>query len=239
MEYLHNSYIGTTPNWSSSGSDSSTDSRRALAPRDERRFRRPKKVQTPVSTKRPPLDRVSRGLKNGKSVSASLNHVKAESDGLQFAIYVAIDSGGGLQWPVPAWVDALLVSIATEDMKVKQKNSYQWSKKPRRRMAPVPLRTDIEREEKEKGIEEEPSEVIGMAIGRSESEQRTKQHHQPISPKGEDQTENSRRSRRQEYDQHQGSEYSDSERRSKPEVQEELEYLKDHGKLPDNRNQKE
>jgi hypothetical protein len=66
-----------------------------------------------IEAKRP-LDRISRYLRDGKSVSASLRRVKAgffHGRG-HFKIDVKIDSGDLLQWPAPSWVEELLESIA-------------------------------------------------------------------------------------------------------------------------------
>jgi hypothetical protein len=66
---------------------------------------------------RRPLDRISRHLRDGKSVSASLRRVEVEAGGLfwgrrNFKIDVKIDSGDSLQWPAPSWVEELLDSVA-------------------------------------------------------------------------------------------------------------------------------
>jgi hypothetical protein len=64
-----------------------------------------------------PLDRISRHLRDGKFVSASLKRVKADLvwdrwDREHFKIDVKIDSGVPLQWPAPSWVEELLESVA-------------------------------------------------------------------------------------------------------------------------------
>jgi hypothetical protein len=92
----------------------------------------------PNSEKRPPLDRISRQLRNGKSVSACLRHVKAKGGERRFLIDIGIDLRGGLQWPAPAWVDTLLASLGTNDKNLKEHGSRRgWEE---RRESVKPLR---------------------------------------------------------------------------------------------------
>jgi hypothetical protein len=63
---------------------------------------------------RPPLDRISRHLRNGKSVSASLRRVRTKRGGLRFMIDIGIDSGAELPWPAPSWAEKLLASVEGE-----------------------------------------------------------------------------------------------------------------------------
>jgi hypothetical protein len=72
--------------------------------------------------KMPPLDRISRELGNGKSVSASLKHEITEDGVKCFIISMDIDLGGRLPWPAPSWTEELLLSLETKKAKVDEQN---------------------------------------------------------------------------------------------------------------------
>jgi len=99
--------------------------------------------QTPILRTRPPLDRMSRQLKDGTSVSASLRKLKAEDEYGQHKgfIHLEIDSKGSLRWPAPVWVDELVLSKAVKEREWKEHSpgpsNSKRIKKHRRRSASV------------------------------------------------------------------------------------------------------
>jgi hypothetical protein len=58
-------------------------------------------IESYVPHQRPPLDRMSQRLRNGKSVSACLRHVIADGGHQQFWIDIVIDAQDALRWPAP------------------------------------------------------------------------------------------------------------------------------------------
>ncbi|KAE9364736.1 HET-domain-containing protein [Stipitochalara longipes BDJ] len=56
------------------------------------------------------LDRVSRRLRSGKSVSASLRRQQAEGDIVRGVIEVELDSRAYLRWPTPSWAEKVMLS---------------------------------------------------------------------------------------------------------------------------------
>jgi hypothetical protein len=94
-----------------------------------------------LSGKRPPLDRISRRLRDGKSVSASLKHATADDGGRQFLVDIGIDSKDVLRWSAPAWVETLLLAMAIKNTKGEEENpgtpTADLTKKHRRRRRSV------------------------------------------------------------------------------------------------------
>jgi len=139
---------------------------------------------SPIPKKRPPLDRMSRQLKNGKSVSASLRHITAGSGGGRFLINIEINSGGGLRWPPPAWVDMWLVSISMKDMEIKEQEkrtgTSKRTKKNHRRTAPPASseQTDRERRKEEGESVERVNRLRNMELSRSE--RMRERHREPV-----------------------------------------------------------
>jgi hypothetical protein len=82
-----------------------------------------------IPKRRPPLDRMSRRLINGKSVSASMRHVTTEGNGRRFLINIEIYSRGAVRWPAPAWVDLLLLLVSMKEMRIKEQKQQTGTSK--------------------------------------------------------------------------------------------------------------
>jgi hypothetical protein len=80
-------------------------------------------IESYVPHQRPPLDRMSQRLRNGKSVSACLRHVIVDGGHRQFWIDIVIDAQDALRWPAPEWIKMLLLSMAMKNMKVEKQYS--------------------------------------------------------------------------------------------------------------------
>ena len=80
-------------------------------------------IESYVPHQRPPLDRMSQRLRNGKSVSACLRHVIVDGGHRQFWIDIVIDAQDALRWPAPEWTKMLLLSMAMKNMKVEKQYS--------------------------------------------------------------------------------------------------------------------
>ncbi|PMD29347.1 hypothetical protein L207DRAFT_538951 [Hyaloscypha variabilis F] len=122
---LYELCIGTASNTGGTGldgSNSTTDSTAAgkdqFLPSSELSVDEAKQFHV----KMPPLDRISRELGNGKSVSASLKHEITEDGLKRFIISMDIDLGGQLPWPAPFWTEELLLSLETKKTKVDEQN---------------------------------------------------------------------------------------------------------------------
>jgi hypothetical protein len=115
-------------------------------------------IESYVPHQRPPLDRMSQRLRNGKSVSACLKHVTADGGRQQFWIDIVIDVQDALRWPAPEWTKSLLLSMAMKNMKGEKQFSgdktAESTKEHRRRRRTAPVSTTqhaVSEKRREKG----------------------------------------------------------------------------------------
>jgi hypothetical protein len=115
-------------------------------------------IESYVPHQRPPLDRVSQRLRNGKSISACLRHVAADGGHQQFWIDIVIDVQDALRWPAPEWTKSLLLSMAMKNMKGEKQFSgaktAESTKEHRRRRRTAPVSTTqhaVSEKRREKG----------------------------------------------------------------------------------------
>jgi hypothetical protein len=115
-------------------------------------------IESYVPHQRPPLDRMSQRLRNGKSVSACLRHVIADGGHQQFWIDIVIDAQDALRWPAPEWIKMLRLSMAMKNMKVEKQYSdaktTESTKKHHRRRRTASVSTTqhaVPEKSKEKG----------------------------------------------------------------------------------------
>jgi hypothetical protein len=130
--------IGTTPIGSVNGSISNVSSAFAACENTG-------EIESYVPHQRPPLDRMSRHLRNGKSVSACLRHITTDGGHQQFWIDIVIDVQDALRWPAPEWTKSLLLSMAMKNMKGEKQFSgaktAESTKEHRRRRRTAPVST--------------------------------------------------------------------------------------------------
>jgi hypothetical protein len=156
-----------------------------------------------TSKKRPPLDRMSRLLRNGMSVSASLRHVPMEYGG-KILVHIGIDRTGVLKWPAPAWVDTLLVSLGMNDMKPKEQRSGDNLKKQRNqhqgRAAPVVI--SVHKDIEKTGESGRKAEGVHWYQGREDSRSGRMIENQQEGLSRRQDTRNYRQPESQQYSQH-------------------------------------